>query len=81
MRILVQQKETGLYFKDIDSWVRQTSEAMDFVSSTAAIDFCVLNKLAGVQLVLKFDEQQYDIVLPVLAAGDAPAQRESERPQ
>jgi hypothetical protein len=38
---------------------------MDFVSSTAAIDFCVTNKLPGMQLVLKFADQNYDIVLPV----------------
>ncbi|HHY84936.1 MAG TPA: hypothetical protein GYA07_05310 [Verrucomicrobia bacterium] len=66
MRILIQQKETGLYFQDVGAWTRNSSEAMDFLSSTAAIDFCVLNKITGVQLVLKFDEQQYDIVLPVL---------------
>jgi hypothetical protein len=66
MRILLQQKETGLYFKDIEAWTRNTSEAMDFLSSTAAIDFCVSNKLNGVQLVLKFEEHQYDIVLPVV---------------
>lgn len=71
MRILLQQKETGFYFRDIDSWVRDTSQAMDFVSSSAAIDFCVSNKLAGMQLVLKFPDQNYDIVLPVqpLPAG------------
>ena len=68
MRILLQQKETGLYFKDIDSWTRDSSGAMDFLSSTAAIDFCVTNKLAGVQLVLKFEEHRYDIVLPVVTA-------------
>ena len=39
---------------------------MDFLSSTAAIDFCVTNKLGGVQLVLKFEEHRYDIVLPVV---------------
>jgi hypothetical protein len=76
MRILLQQKETGLYFKDIASWTRNTSEAMDFLSSTAAIDFCVSNKLNGVQLVLKFEEHQYDIVLPVITTqaqrGDQP---------
>ena len=66
MRILLQQKDTGLYFKDIESWTRSTAEAMDFLSSTAAIDFCVTNKLKGVQLVLKFEEHQYDIVLPVV---------------
>jgi hypothetical protein len=65
MRILLQHKETGLYFKDIESWVRNSAEAMDFISSTAAIDFCVTNKLAEVQLVLKFEEQKYDIVMPM----------------
>ncbi len=65
MRILLQQKQNGLYFKDIDSWVRASVEAMDFVSSTAAIDFCVNNKLTDVHLVLKFDEQKYDIVMPM----------------
>jgi hypothetical protein len=77
MRILLQQKETGLYFKEIDSWTRSTLEAMDFLSSTAAIDFCVLNKLNGVQLVLKFEEHHYDIVLPVITthapSGDRPS--------
>ena len=67
MRIFLQQKETGLYFRDIDSWVPNSSEAMDFVSSTAASEFCFSNKLSAVQVVLKFEEQQYDIVLPVLA--------------
>jgi len=77
MRILLQQKDTGLYFKDIDSWTKGTAEAMDFTSSTAAIDFCVANKLNGVQLVLKFEEEKYDIVLPVVTPqyrGDRPSQ-------
>ena len=65
MRILLQQKQTGLYFRDIESWVRNPSTAMDFVSSTAAIDFCVSNKLDDLQLVLKFEEQKYDIVMPM----------------
>lgn len=65
MRILLQHKQTGLYFKDIETWVRIAAEAMDFISSTAAIDFCVLNNLNAVQLVLKFEEQKYDIVMPM----------------
>jgi len=65
MRILLQQIETGLYFRDIGAWTREASEAMDFLSSTSAIDFCVMNKISGIQLVLKFEEQRYDIVLPV----------------
>ena len=66
MRILLQQKETGLYFKDIGTWTPEPAEAMDFLSSTTAIDFCVINRIADVQLVLKFEEQRCDIVLPLL---------------
>jgi hypothetical protein len=80
MRILLQQKDTGLYFKELDSWVRQHTGAMDFVSSTAALDFCKRNKLAGVQMVLKFEEQSYELVLPVMAARDLPGPRPSPPP-
>lgn len=77
MRIVLQQKQTGLYFKDVGAWVPGSVDAMDFVSSTAAIEFCKTNRLADMQLVLKFDEQQYDIVMPVHAgmdfAGDRPS--------
>jgi hypothetical protein len=66
MKILLQQKENGLYFKDIGAWDADPTEAMDFLSSTSAIDFCVANKISDVQIVLKFEEQRYDIVLPVL---------------
>lgn len=72
MRILLQQKESGLYFKDIGAWDLDPAQAMDFLSSTSAIDFCVANKISHVQLVLKFEEQRYDIVLPVLIQNDGP---------
>ena len=75
MRILLQQKENGLYFKDIGVWDPDPSQAMDFLSSTSAIDFCVANKITGVQLVLKFEEQRYDIVLPVLPSRGEPPRR------
>ncbi len=78
MRILLQQEGTGLYFRDIQSWVRESREAMDFVSSTAAIDFCVANKIQGVQLVLKFEEQKYDIVLPVQPAAEYAGERPNQ---
>jgi hypothetical protein len=69
MKIVLQQRDTGLYFKDIESWVAKSSEAMDFLSSSVAIEFCVANKLAGVQVVLKFQDQPYEIVLPMMPEG------------
>ncbi|MFO1489261.1 MAG: hypothetical protein U1F83_20070 [Verrucomicrobiota bacterium] len=64
MRILIQRKDTGFYFKDIEGWTANSAEAMDFLSSTSAIEFCVANKIKGVQLVLKFEEEHHEIVLP-----------------
>ncbi|PYJ08802.1 MAG: hypothetical protein DME25_00530 [Verrucomicrobia bacterium] len=78
MRIVLQQKATGLYFKDIGNWTPKSSDAMDFLSSTAAIEFCTTNQLAGVQLVLRFEEQHCDIVMPVLAAQPAYGDRLSD---
>jgi len=63
MRILLQQKNTGLYLKDVGAWVTNAAEATDFLSSTKALAFCSANKISDVQLVLKFDEEHYDIVL------------------
>ena len=74
MRILLQQKDSGLYFRDIESWDPNPFEAMDFLSSTAAIDFCVANKISNVQLVLKFEEQRYDIVMPVQIQPSEPSE-------
>lgn len=79
MRILIQQKNSGLYFRDVGSWTKDPSDAMDFLSSTSAIDFCVLNRINDVQLVLKFEEQQYDIVLPVLGRAGADEKRSGNR--
>jgi hypothetical protein len=75
MRILLQQRDTGLYYKDTDSWTSDSSEAADFVNSTAALEFCAANKLVGVQMVLKFDGEKYDIVLPAGAAQAQPDNR------
>jgi hypothetical protein len=80
MRILLQHKETGRYFKNIDSWGRNSTEAMEFVNSMAALEFSAANHLDGLQVVLKFDEEHYDIVLPALVASETSAGR-SPRPR
>ena len=64
MRILIQKKDSGLYFRDIEDWTASSIHAMDFLSSSTAIEFCVLNKIKGVHLVLKFEEEHHEIVLP-----------------
>ncbi len=65
MRIVLQQRNTGLYLKDVGTWTRDSAEAADFLSSSAAIEFCVANHLNDLHIVLKFDEQKCDIVMPL----------------
>jgi hypothetical protein len=71
MRVLLQQKDNGLYFQDPDLWTADALQAKDFITSTAAIDFCVAQRFKGVQMVFKFDQQHYDIVLPVITTRSA----------
>jgi hypothetical protein len=66
MRILLQKKDSGEYFHDVGVWTREPAEAMDFLSSMKAIEFCVTNKVSRVQIVLKFEDQHCDIVLPMV---------------
>lgn len=66
MKVLLQDKESGFYFKEAGVTTRDTWDAMDFLSSSRAIEFCAIRKLTGMQIVLRFDEQHYDIVLPMV---------------
>jgi hypothetical protein len=75
MRILLQQKDTGLYFRDINSWCADAWDAMDFVSSTKALEFCAVNQLEAVQVVLKFEDEKYEIVLPDVTGQPGGADR------
>lgn len=64
MKALLQQVETGLYFQTTGEWTPQPESAHDFKSSVTARTYCLRHGMDGVQIVLKFDVEKYDIVLP-----------------
>ncbi|MDB6068790.1 MAG: hypothetical protein JWR26_4998 [Pedosphaera sp.] len=66
MRALLRHSETGLYLQTPGQWTPSYHEALDFKSSVTAREYCRRHKLFTVQIVLKFDSDKYDIVLPVL---------------
>lgn len=66
MKVLLQDKKSGLYLKEVGVTTRDTVDAMDFLSSSRAIEFCAVRKINGMQIVLRFDEQHFDIVLPMV---------------
>lgn len=72
MRVLLQQKNSGLFVRGDGVWTGNAAEAIDFFSSSQAIDYCVGRRLNGVQLVLKFDDQQMDIVLEMAGRRTVP---------
>lgn len=65
MKVLLQHKDSELYLKEAGVMTHDRSEAMDFLGSTQAIEFCSAHRVTGVQIVLYFDEQHFDIVLPM----------------
>lgn len=73
MRVLLQQKNSGLYVRADGVWTGSVLEAYDFLSSSQAIDYCLVRRLSGLQLVLKFDEQNHDIVLQMAARSRSSA--------
>lgn len=65
MKVLLQHIESGDYLKEIGVMTHDAEDAMEFLSSTQAIEFCSSKKIVGMQIVLRFDEHHYDIVLPM----------------
>ncbi len=65
MKTLLQQAGTGLYLKAAGKWTPDSGEARDFKSSVTARSYCESHHILHAQIVLKFNVDQYDIVLPV----------------
>ena len=65
MKVLVQDLTTAAYFQSPGSWTTVPEEAFVFPDGQAAAHFCVDNEIAHVQVVLKFEDDQYDVQLPV----------------
>ncbi len=73
MRVLLKKKELGGYYLDDEHWIQNAEEAKAFESSSQALEFCRQKQWEGVQIVLKFDSDRYDLILPSLVSvGDLP---------
>ena len=65
MKILVQNCHNHLYLKSLSEWTQSSSDARAFATSENAIVFCAEHRIPAVQIVLKFDYEQYDISVPI----------------
>lgn len=64
MKALLQQVGTGLYFQGPGQWTLDHAQAFDFKSSVAARTYCMRQSMNDVQIILKFEVDKYDIILP-----------------
>jgi len=65
MKILLQNSQTKHYFSLLGLWTAKPNLAYDFRHSARALDFARVNELTDVQLVIQFDDSQWDNIVPV----------------
>jgi hypothetical protein len=76
MKVLLQNTKTRLYFREPDLWTSKSEKATEYRDTPTALRFCRQQFNADVQIVLKFDKEEYDIQLAVSPLGaNQPADR------
>jgi hypothetical protein len=65
MRVLLRSKVSRHYFQDRGQWTSDRGAARDFGTSGRAILFAMENQLSGLEVVLTFDNPQYDVAIPL----------------
>ena len=70
MKILLQHTGSGLFFKSLDSWVRDETEARIFGTALSAIEFCERHGISAAQIILRPETSQDEIrVGPITPPG------------
>ncbi len=63
MRVLVQDTKTHLYLGQAASWTSDFNSAVNFQRTIKALDFLAMSQIKDAQIVMKFEDDQYDILL------------------
>ena len=66
MKVLLQDLKSRLYLQGVAGWTADPNQALDFENTSRAIEFWKDNDLLNVQIILKYNGSQYDVVLDVL---------------
>ena len=53
MKILLQHTGSGLFFKALDIWVREETEARIFSTALSALEFCEQHGICAVEIILR----------------------------
>ncbi|MCI0744321.1 MAG: hypothetical protein L0Y58_02845 [Verrucomicrobia subdivision 3 bacterium] len=72
MKILLQHSGSRLFYKSVDAWVEDETEARIFGSALEAIEFCERNSLSGLEIVLRPPPPGPDLRMEPIPAPPAP---------
>ena len=64
-RVLLCDRRTGAYLLSPDAWTAQIESAHDFVRVADALRFAYQWALNGVEVVLAFEQPEYNVRVPV----------------
>ena len=65
MRVLLRSTESKNYLQDQGQWTSDRGAARDFGTSGRAILFATEHRLAGLEVVLAFENPLYDLSIPL----------------
>jgi len=76
MKILLQHKDTSLFFQRLDTWTASCRDAFDFKQSRKAMDFAQLYDLENVRILVvsvngsgRMHMLPFELPLPPLPSG------------
>ena len=65
MRVLLCDSKTGLFFQSLDQWTGEPDSAENFRSSYKAALFAQEHGLENAEVLLDFNDPEYNVRLPV----------------
>jgi hypothetical protein len=72
MKIVIQHPQNLMYLSALHQWTSDARQAMIFETFRIAVDFCVTHKLGSVQIVLKAEDEDGDIRIPLASPEKTP---------
>ena len=65
VQVLIQDRESLLFHMSPNGWTTDAGAAEDFRTVVKAIDFAVRNRMRGLYVVMRFENPEFDLQLPV----------------
>jgi hypothetical protein len=69
MKLLLRDRQTGLFYAGEDQWTGEHEQARHFENPDLALEQVTNARLAGVELICHFEDPGFDLPLTIHSAG------------